>query len=90
MTSRDKLVIYLILASAFVVMLNETIITVALPRIMADLRIEAASAQWLLTAYMLTMAIVIPMSGFFMRRYTSRQVYITAITLLRVTRTRVG
>lgn len=84
MTSRDKLVIYLILASAFVVMLNETIITVALPRIMADLRIEAASAQWLLTAYMLTMAIVIPMSGFFMRRYTSRQVYITAITLFSI------
>jgi len=81
MTARDKLVIYLILASAFVVMLNETIITVAIPRIMADLHVEAANAQWLLTAFMLTMAIVIPMSGFFMRRFTSRQVYITAIAL---------
>jgi len=81
MTSRDKLVIYLILASAFVVMLNETIITVALPKIMADLDVSAATAQWLLTAFMLTMAVVIPMSGFFMRRFTSRQVYITAIAL---------
>lgn len=79
MTARDKLVIYLILASAFVVMLNETIVTVAIPSIMAELQIEAADAQWLLTAFMLTMAVVIPMSGFFMRRYTSRQVYITAI-----------
>jgi len=81
MTPRDKLVIYLILASAFVVMLNETIITVAIPRVMADLKVEAADAQWLLTAFMLTMAIVIPMSGFFMRRFTSRQVYITAIAM---------
>jgi len=81
MTARDRLVIHLILASAFVVMLNETIITVALPKVMADLHVEAANAQWLLTAFMLTMAIVIPMSGFFMRRFTSRQVYITAIGL---------
>ncbi|MBO9578596.1 MAG: multidrug efflux MFS transporter [Microbacteriaceae bacterium] len=81
MTARDRLVIYLILASAFVVMLNETIIGVALPKIMEELRIEPATSQWLLTAFMLTMAVVIPLSGFFMRRFTSRQVYITAIAL---------
>ena len=81
MSARDKLVIYLILASAFVVMLNETIIGVALPKIMEELDVEPADAQWLLTAFMLTMAVVIPLSGFFMRRFTSRQVYITAIAL---------
>jgi len=79
MTRRDSLVIYLILVSAFVVMLNETSIGVALPKIMEELHITPATAQWLLTAFMLTMAIVIPMSGFFMRRFTTRQVYITAI-----------
>ncbi len=81
MTARDRLVIYLILASAFVVMLNETIVGVALPKIMEELVVEAATAQWLLTAFMLTMAVVIPLSGFFIRRFTSRQVYITAIAL---------
>jgi len=84
MTRRDTLVIYLILASAFVVMLNETIISVALPKIMDELSITAATAQWLLTAFMLTMAIVIPLSGFFMRRFTSRQVYIAAIGLFSI------
>jgi DHA2 family lincomycin resistance protein-like MFS transporter len=81
MTARDRLVIYLILVSAFVVMLNETIIGVALPSIMDELHVEPATAQWLLTAFMLTMAVVIPLSGFFMRRFTTRQVFITAIAL---------
>ena len=81
MTARDRLVIYLILASAFVVMLNETIIGVALPKIMEELHVEPANAQWLLTAFMLTMAVVIPLSGFFLRRFTTRQVYLAAIGL---------
>jgi len=81
MTARDKLVIYLILVSAFVVMLNETIISVALPQIMLHLGVDPANAQWLLTAFMLTMAVVIPLSGFFLRRFTTRQVYIAAIAL---------
>lgn len=75
-----RLVIALMLASAFVVMLNETLVSVALPRIMASLAIEAATAQWLVTAYMLTMAVVIPLTGFLMKRFSTRGVYIGAMT----------
>ncbi len=53
-------VIALLLVSAFVVILNETIMGVALPHLMADLDITASAAQWLTTAFMLTMAVVDP------------------------------
>lgn len=76
-----RLVITLLLASAFVMILNETVMGVALPRIMAGLGIAAASAQWLTTAFMLTMAVVIPVSGFLLQRFNTRPVFLGAMTL---------
>jgi len=75
-----KLVLTLLLVSAFVVMLNETIVGVALPTIMKDLGVDPVTGQFLVTAYMLTMAIVIPLTGFFMKRFTTRAVFIGAIS----------
>lgn len=80
-TRRNTLAIGLLLVSAFVVILNETIMSVALPELMVDLDINARTAQWLTTGFMLTMAIVIPISGFMLERFTTRQVFITAMTL---------
>jgi len=78
---RNRLVINLMLVATFVVFLNETIVGVAVPRVMEDLRIEASTAQWLSTAFMLTMAIVIPTTGFLMQRLSTRAVFILAMSL---------
>jgi DHA2 family lincomycin resistance protein-like MFS transporter len=67
--------------SAFVVILNETIMSVALPRLMEDLDITASSAQWLTTGFMLTMAVVIPATGFLLERFSLRAMFITAMVL---------
>lgn len=80
-TGRNRLVINLMLVATFVVFLNETIIGVAIPRVMEDLNIEASTAQWLSTAFMLTMAVVIPTTGFLMQRLNTRTVFILAMSL---------
>ena len=80
-TAQNKLVVYLLMASAFVTFLNETILSVALPTIMESLHITAATGQWLSTAYMLTMAIIIPMSGWILHRFSTRAVFLTAMSL---------
>lgn len=77
---RDRLVISILLISTFVVILNETIMAVALPRLMADLGVTASAAQWLSTAFMLTMAVVIPVTGFLIQRMHTRPVFIMAMT----------
>ena len=77
----SKLLIGLLLVSAFVVILNETIMSVALPRLMEDLDITASSAQWLTTGFMLTMAVVIPATGFLLERFSLRTMFITAMVL---------
>ncbi|MDO7881774.1 DHA2 family efflux MFS transporter permease subunit [Protaetiibacter sp. WY-16] len=78
---RNRVVIALMLAATFVVFLNETIIGNALPDLMRELEITASTAQWLSTAFMLTMAIVIPVTGFLMTRLTTRTVFILAMSL---------
>jgi DHA2 family lincomycin resistance protein-like MFS transporter len=73
--------IALLLLSTFLVILNETIMGVALPKLMAELQITAPTAQWLTTAFMLTMAVVIPMTGSIMDRFSTRTVFVTATSL---------
>ncbi|PMD04204.1 MFS transporter, partial [Brevibacterium paucivorans] len=47
---------------------------VALPSIMKDLGIGADLAQWFLTGFLLTMAIVLPLTGWILGRFTTRSV----------------
>jgi DHA2 family lincomycin resistance protein-like MFS transporter len=77
----DSRIIWLLLGAAFVAILNETTMGVAIPHLIDDLGITAVAAQWLTTAFMLTMAVVIPISGFLLQRFTTRQVFITAMGL---------
>lgn len=77
----DNRVIWLLLGAAFVAILNETTMGVAIPHLITDLRITAVAAQWLTTAFMLTMAIVIPITGFLLQRFGTRIVFIAAMTL---------
>ena len=78
---RNRLVINLLLVSSFVVILNETIMGVAIPRLMASLGVTASAAQWLTTAFLLTMAVVIPMTGFLLQRLHTRAIFILAMSL---------
>lgn len=78
---RNKLVIYLLLVSTFVVILNETLMIVALPVLMDSLKVTAGAAQWLTTAFLLTMAVVIPVTGFLLQRLNTRPVFLLAMSL---------
>jgi DHA2 family lincomycin resistance protein-like MFS transporter len=69
----------LLVGSAFVVILNETIMGVALPELMREFDVPASSAQWLTTAFLLTMAVIIPVTGWLLRRFTLRQVFLAAM-----------
>ncbi|MGY4645794.1 MDR family MFS transporter [Cellulomonas sp. URHB0016] len=80
-SARDRLAVRLLLISTFVVILNETVMGVALPHLMADLEIPASTAQWVTTAFMLTMAVVIPVTGFLIQRFTTRTTFLAAMGL---------
>ncbi|MFT4215650.1 MAG: MDR family MFS transporter [Micropruina sp.] len=81
LSSRDRSVITILLIAAFVVILNETALNVALKSVMDDLRVDERTVQWLTTAFMLTMAVVIPITGWLLERITTRFAFILAMSL---------
>ncbi|SFJ44049.1 MFS transporter, DHA2 family, lincomycin resistance protein [Amycolatopsis sacchari] len=78
-TGRAPAVVRLLVLSTFVVILNETIMMNAIPRLMDDLGVSEASAQWVSTAFMLAMAAAIPVTGWFLQRFTTRRAYASAM-----------
>ncbi|MGP4017279.1 DHA2 family efflux MFS transporter permease subunit [Saccharopolyspora sp. 5N708] len=70
-----------LVASAFVMILNETILSVALRDLTVDLGVSTATVQWLTSGFLLTMAVVIPITGFLLERFTPRQVFLASLTL---------
>ena len=68
----DYAILRWLVGATFVVILNETIMINAIPRLMVDFAVNANAAQWLSTAFMLTMAVVIPITGWFLQRVTTR------------------
>ncbi|MET4135075.1 DHA2 family efflux MFS transporter permease subunit [Pseudarthrobacter sp. PvP090] len=81
MSRESVTVIATLLVATFVVILNETIMNVALQRLMVDLGVTAPTVQWLSTGFMLTMAIVIPTTGFILQRLSTRAVFMLAMGL---------
>ncbi|WP_431862978.1 hypothetical protein [Microbacterium algeriense] len=53
---KDMRVIWLLLVAAFVAILNETTMGIAIPHLNADLGIPPELGQWLTSAFMLTNA----------------------------------
>ena len=56
----------------------------AMPRLMADFDVTARSAQWISSIFMLTMAAVIPVTGWFLQRVTTRAAYTIAMSTFAV------
>ncbi|MDO4897668.1 MAG: DHA2 family efflux MFS transporter permease subunit [Rothia sp. (in: high G+C Gram-positive bacteria)] len=77
----EFLLLAIMVVAAFVLILNETLLGVALPNIMSDLGITASTAQWTSTGFMLTMAVVTPASGFIISRYSIRTVFVGAMAV---------
>lgn len=76
---RTPAVVSLLVLATFVVILNETIMLNAIPRLMTSFAVTEQAAQWVSTAFMLTMAAVIPVTGWFLQRVTTRTAYATAM-----------
>ena len=79
--ARNRLVIALLLGSTFVVFLNETMMSAAIPALMDSLGVLPNVAQWLTAAFLLTMAIVIPITGFLLQRLNTRPVFMLAMSI---------
>lgn len=75
------MIIAILIVGNFLALINETVMNVALPKIIDDFGISANTAQWLSTGYMLMIGIAVPITAFLMQRFTTRQLFLSAMTL---------
>lgn len=74
-------IVAVLLVSAFVAVLNQTLLNTALPKIMESLEVSASTAQWLMTGFMLVNGVMIPVTAFLIEKYTTRKLFFTAMGL---------
>jgi EmrB/QacA subfamily drug resistance transporter len=71
--------LFIMILGAFIAVLNQTIMSVAIPKLMIDFNIAATTAQWLTTGYMLVNGVFIPITAYLMQRFTTRQLFLGAM-----------
>ncbi|MGP8206248.1 MAG: MFS transporter [Acidimicrobiales bacterium] len=71
----------LVASCLFMENLDGTIVTTAAPRIGADLHVSSASIGLVITAYLITLAVLIPLSGWMVAALGTRKVFLAAIVI---------
>lgn len=77
--SKKKLITVTLLVTAFISLLNQTLLLTALPTMAKDLNISIPTAQWLTAGYVLMVGIATPISATLTEKFTSRQLYLSVI-----------
>lgn len=72
-------ILFIMILGAFLATLNQTVMSVAVPELMNDFGITAATAQWLTTGYLLVNGVLIPITAFLMQRFTTRELFQTSM-----------
>jgi EmrB/QacA subfamily drug resistance transporter len=73
--------IAVLMVGAFIAFLNNTLLNIALPSIMKDLKVEPSTVQWLATGFMLTNGILIPISAYLIQKFSVRHLFLAAMGL---------
>lgn len=77
-----KVLLFVLLLGGFLSILNQTLLNVALSKFMEVYDISATSVQWLATGFMLVNGVLIPVTAFLMKRFSTRQLFISSMLLL--------
>jgi EmrB/QacA subfamily drug resistance transporter len=68
----------------FLAILNQTLLSVAMPHMMTDFGVGATTIQWLSTGFMLVNGALIPLSAFLIERFGTRILFLVAMVCFTV------
>ncbi|MCL6610512.1 MAG: DHA2 family efflux MFS transporter permease subunit [Peptococcaceae bacterium] len=73
--------LFVVVLGAFAAILNNSSVNVALPKMMAIFGVPADEIQWVLTAYMLSSGVVIPVTGYLGDTYGTKRAYLASLSV---------
>ncbi|MBS6974590.1 MAG: DHA2 family efflux MFS transporter permease subunit [Eggerthellaceae bacterium] len=80
--SRKQIIMLAVLVfGTFVTVLNLTVVAPALPSVMAEMSVDASTAQWLTTGFTLVNAIMIPITAFLTDRFTTKRLFLVSMAI---------
>ena len=84
LTHKQWLMLVVLVLGSFVTVLNQTLVTPALPSIMEEMSVDQSTVQWLTTGFTLVNAIMIPNTAFLQDRFSTRKLFVTSMGLFAV------
>lgn len=76
-----RLIVATTLSASFLSVLTQFLLITAFPKIMIEFNIDSSEVQWLTTSFMLTVAVLIPITGYLIDRFKTRSLMMSAMTL---------
>jgi EmrB/QacA subfamily drug resistance transporter len=83
-------VLFVVVLGTFMVVLDTTIVNIALPKIIQVFQSSVDEGDMVLTGYMLALAVVMPATGYLSDRFGSKRAYVVTIALFTVGSLRCG
>ena len=71
----------LVMLGTFMAVMDVTVVNVGLPTIMSVFHIPISTAEWVITAYMITMTLMLPSAGWIADRIGNKRMYILGLVL---------
>lgn len=84
LTRKQWMMLVVIVFGSFITILNQTLVTPALPSIMAEMGVDAATGQWLTSGFTLMNAIMIPITAYLQDRYSIKGLFLFSMGLFAV------
>ncbi|BDH63181.1 MFS transporter [Lysinibacillus sp. PLM2] len=81
-SSNIKILLTVLILGCFLSTLNQTLLNVALSNFMDIFSVSATTVQWLSTGFMLVNGVLVPITAFLMKRFSTRQLFISSMLFL--------
>src|SRR5579884_3064489 len=79
--SHKWMVLIVVVLGSFMSILDATVVNIALPKLISVFSTDVHGAQWVLTSYLLALAVVIPLTGFLDETVGGKRAYIISLIL---------
>ena len=79
-----KVLLTVLILGCFLSTLNQTLLNVALSNLMDVFSVSATTVQWISTGFMLVNGVLIPITAYLMKRFSTRQLFISSMLFLLV------
>ncbi|WP_066252878.1 DHA2 family efflux MFS transporter permease subunit [Neobacillus drentensis] len=77
-----KVLLTVLILGCFLSTLNQTLLNVALSNLMDVFSVSPTTVQWLSTGFMLVNGVLVPITAYLMKRFSTRQLFISSMLFL--------